>query len=69
MSESSESPNPSLTFYAGESMTIRQPKLVSLAYTAVYDTGAVQVGAVVADDSGEPLTVEFKNARGQATPL
>lgn len=54
---------------ADDDTRVHLPKLVSISYTAVYDNGAVSVGAVVADDSGEPLGVEFRNARGRATPL
>lgn len=52
-----------------EIFKIRSPKLISVAFTAVYDTGLVQIGAVVHDGSDNPLTVEFKNSTGNSTSL
>jgi hypothetical protein len=52
-----------------EHILIQPPKLVSLSYTAVYDTGAVQVGAVVHDGGEEPLRVMFMHAKGAASGL
>lgn len=55
--------------YSHQTAAIRTPTLVSISFTAVYDTGAVTVGAVVPDGSGEPFTVVFRNATGSSTSL
>jgi hypothetical protein len=66
---SDSQPDNGLYIENAEQHTIRQPRLVSVAYTAVYDTGQVVVGAVAHNGDDEPLTVEFSHATGASSPL
>ena len=49
--------------------TIKTPQLVSVTYTAVYDTGEMVVGAATHDGGDEPMHMIFEHARGRSTPL